>query len=64
MNDYPCDGCLTYVPDKGSSCKFSGYNYDGKCPCTNCIIKMMCGEPCNDYANFRIEGLNNGVSLC
>jgi hypothetical protein len=53
-----CDGCSsdTYYDkaESGGCCKFNAYNDFGKCPCTRCIIKMMCEDVCDDFDKFRI----------
>jgi hypothetical protein len=43
-----CKGCFTI------SCNFYGYNHTGDCPCTDCVIKMMCNTPCDDFTHFRL----------
>lgn len=38
-----CKGCI------GCSGKYNG---DGYCPCTSCLIKMVCGNECEQYGEF------------
>jgi len=44
-----CDGCYA----KGNVC--SGYNDDGSCPCTECIVKMMCYSLCDVHDKWDID---------
>jgi len=40
-----CDGCV--------GCVFVDFvNNDGACPCTLCIIKAMCDDPCEKYHSW------------
>ena len=48
-----CDGCKTYESEIESQkvfCRFAKFNQMGDCPCTNCLIKMVCIHGC-----IRIE---------
>jgi len=45
MTDF-CGGCIT---SNGVGCRLFEFNYDGACPCTNCILKMICDDPCNNF---------------
>lgn len=61
MNHNNCDGCFTYPPNidpDDIGCAHVPDNTNGECPCTRCIIKMMCEEPCHDYLAFRIESID------
>lgn len=52
-----CEGCLTYRTLEGdylAYCTFVGYN-DGRCPCTQCIVKPMCEDTCESFEVFRAE---------
>jgi hypothetical protein len=50
-----CKGCLVYVaPSRQEhpsvNCSMSTQNKkDGNCPCTLCIVKTMCMDPCDSY---------------
>ena len=44
-----CYGCLTLSKYK---CDYHNYNINGKCPCTTCIIKMMCCEDCDKFSDW------------
>jgi len=50
-----CKGCLTYGEkyDKCEGSIASLFNLKGKCPCSNCLVKMMCRKSCNDYNRFE-----------
>jgi len=60
MVDYShCTGCLTFIDfiSAGSEfkrrCHYSTYNEEGQCPCSTCIIKMMCQNICVDFHTFE-----------
>lgn len=54
----PCEGCHTYntrieyslIPQCTSH---SNNDTVAKCPCVKCVIKMLCINECQDFANFR-----------
>jgi hypothetical protein len=46
----PCYGCLTLLK---YSCKYYIYNINGKCPCTACIIKMICCDECDEFIEWE-----------
>jgi len=58
MNEL-CKGCLTQIynyEEEGiediacESSEFNNINYEcGICPCTNCIVKIMCDEACGSF---------------
>ena len=52
-----CEGCVTYYVDGGNSpCRSVRHMpYIPEtllCPCSNCILKAMCSEPCVDFSNY------------
>ena len=49
-----CIGCHTYLNEKYGhiDCPYSNDNLDGRCPCTECIVKVMCGNPCEVYDKY------------
>jgi hypothetical protein len=52
-----CCGCLTHQEDK-IDCMYSKYNNHGECPCTNCILKMVCSLSCDQmkiWANIIVK---------
>lgn len=53
-----CKGCLSYKIDVDGEeyhCHESQYNDVGQCPCSKCIVKMMCDVPCSDHFDFKID---------
>jgi len=57
MTNEHCKGCSSdsyYGNGFVGSCKFNGYNDSGQCPCSRCIIKMMCNKTCEAFENFTI----------
>lgn len=51
-----CDGCETYRgPGEYFDCSYHKNNQDGSCPCSNCIVKVMCGDPCDKYDDWVDE---------
>lgn len=48
-NEY-CDGCLSYDDEK---CPLFYFNDYGECPCTNCILKMICMKRCKELSKFE-----------
>ena len=49
MSDY-CNGCLTKSgPAPELDCVYIRFNENGVCPCTHCVIKVMCDIQCEDY---------------
>jgi len=68
--DLRCKGCLSFeVVDNSpiASCAVL-YERDGMiCPCIDCVIKMVCETPCEDFDNWDIylnggDGKYQGVS--
>jgi len=59
--DY-CEGCATYHLYHHSYgptlCRYADNNND-KCPCSLCIIKMMCKTVCDDFKDFTHNTRNN-----
>jgi len=46
--DY-CDGCLDYQ----NNCPVKRNNRIGNCPCTECIVKMICDNPCDLFKDYH-----------
>jgi hypothetical protein len=40
-----CDGCVGCF-------SLVMINSDGSCPCTNCLIKIMCINPCKEILDY------------
>ena len=55
-----CEGCFSLTFNEFlDECKFCAYNPEGQCPCTHCIIKVMCDVQCDNFAVFRLDALNS-----
>ena len=48
-----CEGCNTHS-DEGppNGCCYREYNEDNSCPCINCLVKMICNDPCDYYEKW------------
>jgi len=45
-----CKGCATYIgAGEYHDCAYAEYNKKGACPCSKCVVKVMCVEPCDEY---------------
>lgn len=60
MNDLKhCFGCLkltriyTSPTDEIRQCVYVMPNLNANCPCSYCIVKMMCEAHCTDFYTFR-----------
>jgi len=62
MSKNICKGCLTYESSPNTCCSFptikkTKYAPKGlTCPCSTCIIKMVCDTICSTRANYLIIG--------
>ena len=51
MTESNCDGCSDSDENiHFNICELIFYNKNGSCPCTNCIVKMMCSDSCDKFA--------------
>jgi len=65
-----CEGCASYAikgidilnnsrehlyVDGYGVCGYARNNEDGMCPCSQCIVKVMCVDPCDDYHSFKLH---------
>jgi hypothetical protein len=57
MKDY-CKGCAAY--DKYGICEMNKFNDNGECPCSECIIKMMCNEACHGWSVWGLLPIVEG----
>jgi hypothetical protein len=59
-----CEGCLSYTGCYliAYSCLFDFYNDEGQCPCTLCIIKVMCEDVCDDFTHFKNAAVERGAN--
>ena len=49
-----CDGCMSLVHnDILDICGFCNYNQNGECPCTLCVVKVMCDTSCDVFDVFK-----------
>ena len=52
-----CDGCRTYAMiDEDNTCLMPHMKNGKPCPCSECLIKMVCNEVCvklEEYAGIR-----------
>jgi len=62
-----CEGCLTSIVPEDEDhiypCNNMAYNIDGSCPCTICIVKMVCCEECDDYVIWTYKKRDTFVSV-
>jgi len=68
MFEFHCKGCTTYKKEGTEDVDFSliycadrSINIDGDCPCTRCVVKVMCLDPCDDYNDYVSELRDKGV---
>ena len=45
-----CERCPVNVRE---SCSY--IDYSEKCPCTTCLVKMVCDKICRDYIIFQVR---------
>lgn len=44
-----CEGCKTYRHITSFKYSCARFNLDDECPCSECIIKMICQDSCSKY---------------
>ncbi len=51
MSETNCKGCLAFYERGGGRCDWMIANEtnEGDCPCTHCIVKMMCQDACDAF---------------
>ncbi len=49
-NNHSCEGCYTI-----STCRHTRHTekYHRKCPCKQCIVKVMCNDMCAPYSKWQ-----------
>lgn len=57
-----CHGCVTFVD---SECKADVFNDHGRCPCTNCLVKVSCcingdDDACDEFRIYLGEQVYGG----
>jgi hypothetical protein len=46
INEYPnCNGC-------GTECEMIEFNKNRSCPCTQCLVKTMCHDMCEEWGEW------------
>ena len=55
MTDH-CKGCFS---DTQNFCSYSEYNTYSECPCSKCVIKVMCNRPCDKFKGFQEYNCTN-----
>jgi len=53
-----CYGCSVYTIEYNGDllyCDYIDRNIDGMCPCTKCVVKMMCINGCSDHLTYAIN---------
>ena len=50
-----CEGCTVYINESTMIQSCMPYNKTGQCPCSTCIIKIMCKVPCELLEDWTIE---------
>ncbi len=62
-----CDGCFTLINLNGYlSCSYFFNNKDGSCPCTNCLVKVICEEACSNYKKWGVKmntNFSEGINI-
>ena len=53
-----CEGCDVSVTRRavdigGHQCAFVDFGFIEICPCVNCLVKMVCRQPCADRIRAR-----------
>ena len=51
-----CRGCIIKID--GTSCPYESHNKEGKCPCTECLVKVTCDKICVDYERYSTDARN------
>ncbi len=49
-----CEGCKIYSYESGDvRCEYIDHNKDASCPCTTCVVKVMCSEECIKFKSYE-----------
>ena len=52
-----CEGCFGLDPVflvlAEGACIYSRFNKYGECPCSTCLVKMMCNNLCEEFIIFK-----------
>lgn len=55
-----CEGCNAFhsytssTPAYCIQCSYHQYNFFGRCPCTICMLKIMCQDECAPFRNWTL----------
>jgi len=52
-NNDICHGCADY-----NACILAEERSKNKCPCSNCLLKGICENLCEEFTNFAINIIN------
>ena len=59
--NYLCKGCITFMNEDDVVCSASQINTQkNRCPCSKCIVKMICEESCLE---FNLYLLTNDIKV-
>lgn len=62
-----CEGCYSYEEEyQDEHCDAIAFNTEGKCPCTECLIKVMCKMGCDAFERHYgviLKMINTGEVL-
>jgi hypothetical protein len=48
-----CKGCTINAERSPDDCCVDKSNENGDCPCSDCIIKMICDIECNTFREYQ-----------
>ena len=48
-----CKGCTINPESSPLECLVDKSNENGECPCSICLIKMVCAEECDTYQEYQ-----------
>lgn len=62
MNE-ECGGCVTHdCIDDNNMCIMKCYDAVDKCPCVQCIIKVMCRRDCEEFSKL-VKGFKSETPI-
>jgi hypothetical protein len=55
MLTHDCEGCNFFIVGEGPHCGLGANVFfeDKPCPCSICLVKMMCENECEEFYKFR-----------
>lgn len=63
LREIHCKGCKLYEARSELYCNRSPITNDIKCPCIDCLVKMMCAISCDDFKSYKLYYLRNYVDV-